>query len=101
VLPHARQVHGKRIEHIHIVMGERSTSIDDSIRFYWSMIASRTMAGESRLHFRRVPAQDELRIAVEDDDIATSIDADRAEAPRYLSRSIPAANATLMPGSIG
>ena len=57
VLQHARQANAKQIEDIHIVMGELSTNVDDSIQFYWSMIAKGTMAEKARLHFRRVPAQ--------------------------------------------
>ena len=57
VLQHAQQANAKRIEDIHIVMGELSTNVDDSIQFYWRMIANGTMAEEARLHFRRVPAQ--------------------------------------------
>src|SRR5215213_5866464 len=56
-LEHARQANARRIEDIHVVMGELSTNVDDSVQFYWSMIAEGTLAEEAKLHFRRVPAQ--------------------------------------------
>jgi hydrogenase nickel incorporation protein HypA/HybF len=57
VLQHAQQANANLIEDIHIVIGELSTNVDDSIQFYWGMVAKGTMAEEARLHFRRVPAQ--------------------------------------------
>lgn len=57
VLQHAQQANAKRIEDIYIVMGELSTNVDDSVQFYWSMIARGTMAEDANLHFRRVPTK--------------------------------------------
>ncbi len=56
-LQRAQEVHAKRIEGIHIVMGELSTNVDNSIQFYWDIIAKGTPAEGARLHFRRVPAE--------------------------------------------
>ena len=56
-LQHGEQAGAARITDIHIVMGELSTNVDDSIQFYWDMIAKETLAQGARLHFRRVEAQ--------------------------------------------
>ena len=56
-LRHARQSDAKHITDLHIVMGELATMVDDSIQFYWDMIAEGTIAQGAKLHFRRVPAE--------------------------------------------
>jgi hydrogenase nickel incorporation protein HypA/HybF len=57
VVQHAQQANAKRVEDIQIVMGELSTNVDDSIQFYWPLIANGTLAENATLHFRRVPTQ--------------------------------------------
>lgn len=56
-LKHAGEANAKRVEGIHIVMGELSSNVDDSIQFYWDIIAKDTPAEGAQLHFRRVPAE--------------------------------------------
>jgi hydrogenase nickel incorporation protein HypA/HybF len=56
-LKHAREANARQIENIHIVMGELSTNVDDSVQFYWDIIAKGTLAEGARLHFRRVPVE--------------------------------------------
>ena len=56
-LRHAQKSDAKRITDLHIVMGELATMVDDSIQFYWDMIAEGTIAQGAKLHFRRVPAE--------------------------------------------
>ena len=56
-LRHAQKPNASRITDLHIVMGELSTMLDDSIQFYWDMIAEGTIAQGAKLHFRRVPAE--------------------------------------------
>lgn len=56
-LKHAEQASARRIADIHVVMGELSTNVDDSIQFYWDLIARDTIAEGATLHFRRVEAQ--------------------------------------------
>jgi hydrogenase nickel incorporation protein HypA/HybF len=56
-LKHANEANAKRIENIHIVMGELSTNVDDSVQFYWDIIAKDTLAEGAKLRFRRVPAE--------------------------------------------
>ena len=57
VLRHADQAKAKRVTDIHIVIGELSTNVDDSVQFYWDIIAKGTIAEGANLHFRRVPAE--------------------------------------------
>ena len=56
-LKHANEANAKRIENIHIVMGALSTNVDDSVQFYWDIIAKDTLAEGATLHFRRVPIE--------------------------------------------
>lgn len=56
-LQHAEKANAKRVTDLNIVMGELSSMVDDSIQFYWEIIARDTIAGNAVLHFRRVPAQ--------------------------------------------
>ena len=56
-LQHAEQAQAKRVTDLNIVMGELSSMVDDSIQFYWEIIARGTIAEHARLHFRRVPTE--------------------------------------------
>ncbi len=56
-IKNARQSGAKRIADIYLVIGQLSTIVDDSIQFYWDIIAKDTLAEGARLHFRRVPAE--------------------------------------------
>jgi hydrogenase nickel incorporation protein HypA/HybF len=57
VLRHARQAGGARVSAIHLVVGQLSSIIDDSVAFYWDFVARGTPAEGARLVFRRVPAR--------------------------------------------
>jgi hydrogenase nickel incorporation protein HypA/HybF len=54
-LRHAENQKAKRISHLYIVMGEWSSTVDDSIQFYWDMISDGTIAKGATLHFTRTP----------------------------------------------
>ena len=52
---HAEKQKAKRITDLYIVMGEWSSTVDDSIQFYWDMISDGTIAKGATLHFTRKP----------------------------------------------
>ncbi len=56
-LRHAQKVDAKRIVTINLVVGKFSSVVDDSVQFYWDMIAEGTIAQGARLNFERVPAE--------------------------------------------
>lgn len=56
-LQHAEKANAKQITDLYIVMGELSSMVDDSVQFYWDIIAKGTIAEHAQLHFRRVPAE--------------------------------------------
>jgi hydrogenase nickel incorporation protein HypA/HybF len=55
-LRHAEGANAKQITDIYLVIGKLSSIVDDSIQFYWDMIAQDTIAEGAKLHFRRLPA---------------------------------------------
>lgn len=51
-----REAGAVRIREIHLVVGELTSMVDDSVQFYFDIIARGTMAEGARLVFRREPA---------------------------------------------
>ena len=64
-LEHAEKANAQRVTDLHIMMGELSSMVDDSIQFYWEIIAKGTIAEQATLHFRRVPAELECQTCFE------------------------------------
>ena len=64
-LQHAEKANAERIVDLNIVIGELSSIVDDSIQFYWDIIAKDTIAEGATLHFRRVPAELQCRTCLE------------------------------------
>jgi len=56
-LRHARQAGAGRITTIHLVVGQLSSIVDDSVSFYWDFVARGTPAEGARLEFRRLEAR--------------------------------------------
>jgi hydrogenase nickel incorporation protein HypA/HybF len=56
-LRHASQAGATKIVTIHITIGQLSSVVDDSVAFYWEMIAQGTPAENARLEFKRIPAR--------------------------------------------
>ncbi|HEX7973709.1 MAG TPA: hydrogenase maturation nickel metallochaperone HypA [Anaerolineales bacterium] len=54
---HAEQAGAKRITGLHIAVGQLSSIVDDSVQFYWDIIAAGTLAEAAALEFRRIPIE--------------------------------------------
>lgn len=54
---HAKEAGAKRVTDLHIVMGRLSSIVDDSVQFYWDIVANDTIAQGATLHFNRVPGE--------------------------------------------
>jgi hydrogenase nickel incorporation protein HypA/HybF len=56
-LRHAEAAGAARVTDLHLVVGELSSIVDDSVQFYWDIVSEGTAAAGATLHFRRVPAE--------------------------------------------
>lgn len=54
-LRHAASAGATRVMDLHLVIGDLSSVIDDSLRFYWDLISKNTPAEGAILHFKRIP----------------------------------------------
>ena len=54
---HAIQVEAKKVTDIYLVIGNLSSIVDDSVVFYWEMMAQGTICEGSSIHFKRLPAK--------------------------------------------
>ncbi len=54
VLKHANS---QPITDIHLVIGQLSSIVDDSVQFYWDSISKGTNAEGAKLHFTRIPTE--------------------------------------------
>ena len=54
---HAEAAGAARVADIHLEIGQLSSYVDESIQFYWDLIAKGTLAEGAKLHFHRVPME--------------------------------------------
>ena len=57
VLNHAEKADAARVSDLYLVLGQLSSILDDSVQFYWDMLAEGTKAEGAVLHFRRLPVK--------------------------------------------
>jgi hydrogenase nickel incorporation protein HypA/HybF len=53
---HAESAGAKKVTDLNLVIGRLSSIVDDSVQFYWEIIAADTICAGSKLHFNRTPA---------------------------------------------
>lgn len=53
---HGEKNQAQKVTDLYLVIGELSTVIDESVQFYWDMIADQTICQDAKLHFNRIPA---------------------------------------------
>ncbi len=53
---HAKQANAVHVTALHLVIGQLSSIVDDSVQFYWDMISTDTICAGAQLHFERKPA---------------------------------------------
>ena len=54
-LRHAEGASARRITRLNLVVGELASIVDDSVQFYWDIVAQGTIAEGAQLYFERVP----------------------------------------------
>jgi hydrogenase nickel incorporation protein HypA/HybF len=56
-LRHAQSAQARQVTALHLVIGDLTSIIDDSVQFYWDIVARDTIAEGAKLIFRRIPIQ--------------------------------------------
>jgi hydrogenase nickel incorporation protein HypA/HybF len=53
---HALEADAIKVTVVNLTIGQLSSIIDDSVKFYWDMITENTICAGSKLNFTRIPA---------------------------------------------
>jgi hydrogenase nickel incorporation protein HypA/HybF len=56
-LRYAAQAGASRVVTLNLIIGEFSSVMDESVQFYWDMLAQDTIAAGAFLHFERIPGR--------------------------------------------
>jgi hydrogenase nickel incorporation protein HypA/HybF len=56
-LEHAAKENARKVTDININIGQLSSIVDDSVQFYWDLIAKDTICESAVLHFNRIPGK--------------------------------------------
>ena len=56
-LRHAAEANAKKVTGINLVIGEFASIVDDSVQFYWDLLAGETIARGAQLHFERITGE--------------------------------------------
>jgi hydrogenase nickel incorporation protein HypA/HybF len=54
---HAEAAGAHRVTDLHLVIGELTSIVGDSVQFYWDLVSQGTPCAGARLHFERVAAR--------------------------------------------
>jgi len=54
-LRHAKQANARKISTIYLAIGNLASIVDDSVQFYWDIVAKDTIAEGAILNFKRIP----------------------------------------------
>jgi hydrogenase nickel incorporation protein HypA/HybF len=74
-LRHAKQANAKKINTIYLAIGDLASIVDDSVQFYWDIVAKDTIAERAALNFKRIPTtlqcqECSLRFSPNEDDFS-------------------------------
>ena len=56
-LKHAKTANASRITDLYLVIGQLASIVDESVQFYWDIIAEGTIAEGAKLHFELKPTE--------------------------------------------
>jgi hydrogenase nickel incorporation protein HypA/HybF len=83
-LRHAEAAGAHRVTDLHLVIGELTTIVGDSVQFYWDIVSQGTLCQGACLHFQRVPA----RFHCQDCGEHYALDGDLRGCPRCASSRV-------------
>ncbi len=83
-LKNAKQANATQVTDINLVIGKLSSIVDDSVQFYWELIAKDTICEKAILHFERIPA----RLLCQDCKIEYTLDSELTPCPSCGSNRV-------------